>query len=326
MHVRHTMGGAALLDRLPAVEAVDADEVIEIVRGRFSSHRLTPTLAGLRLSMRTAVLDDMRLHVMNYGGPVIVDADPLETRYLLCLPLAGTATVRANGVRRTSTAGTPILLPVDGEFRLEWPDGTPQIVLDMPRPRFDELVSVMYGPDASILGDMPLIDLSTSRGRALQSELDALCEELNSGAAQAYPQFMRRNLAETVMARVISAIVGDRQSAGATVSNRGHTRVVRGFLGLVESMPDLTPVQAAELLRVPLRTLQQHVRDELGSTPSREIEDARLDRVRGRLLEADPAVSTVTEIAVDAGFGHLGRFSVQYRRRFGEKPSETFRR
>jgi len=34
---------------------------------------------------------------------------------------------------------------------------------------------------------------------------------------------------------------------------------------------------------------------------------------------------TVTEIATALGFVELGRFSVEYRRAFGESPSETLR-
>lgn len=40
-------------------------------------------------------------------------------------------------------------------------------------------------------------------------------------------------------------------------------------------------------------------------------------------MQADPAGTTVTDIAVRWGFPHPGRFSVVYRRRFGEKTSQT---
>jgi AraC-like DNA-binding protein len=36
--------------------------------------------------------------------------------------------------------------------------------------------------------------------------------------------------------------------------------------------------------------------------------------------------ATVTEIATGLGFVELGRFSVEYRRMFGESPSETLHR
>ncbi len=36
--------------------------------------------------------------------------------------------------------------------------------------------------------------------------------------------------------------------------------------------------------------------------------------------------TTVTMVALDCGLAHLGRFSQEYSRKFGEAPSETLRR
>jgi transcriptional regulator GlxA family with amidase domain len=48
--------------------------------------------------------------------------------------------------------------------------------------------------------------------------------------------------------------------------------------------------------------------------------------VHALLLEADPTTTTVSDAAGRCGFLHLGRFSVQYREKFGETPSATLRR
>lgn len=49
----------------------------------------------------------------------------------------------------------------------------------------------------------------------------------------------------------------------------------------------------------------------------------RLSRARWALLSADASLTTVTAIATGFGFLELGRFSVEYRKVFGESPSRT---
>jgi AraC-like DNA-binding protein len=76
---------------------------------------------------------------------------------------------------------------------------------------------------------------------------------------------------------------------------------------------------------VPGRTLIKHFRDFKGISPMRYLRNARYERVREALSRAEPEQS-VTEIALRYGFAHMGRFSVEYRIRFGESPSQTLRR
>jgi AraC-like DNA-binding protein len=63
-----------------------------------------------------------------------------------------------------------------------------------------------------------------------------------------------------------------------------------------------------------------------GTTPMDHIRARRLERVHDELLAADPLATSVTDVAMRWGFGHLGKFAQAYRRRFDERPSETLRR
>jgi transcriptional regulator GlxA family with amidase domain len=55
------------------------------------------------------------------------------------------------------------------------------------------------------------------------------------------------------------------------------------------------------------------------------VRSARLAQARAELASPRPGAS-VTRVALDCGFTHLGRFSREYARRFGERPSETLQR
>jgi AraC-like DNA-binding protein len=88
------------------------------------------------------------------------------------------------------------------------------------------------------------------------------------------------------------------------------------------------PVQLdtlAQIAGVRPRTLEAHFRQFLATTPLGWVRQARLARARRRFLAAS-ANETVTSIALESGFGQLGRFAGQYSLHYGESPSKTLRR
>lgn len=81
----------------------------------------------------------------------------------------------------------------------------------------------------------------------------------------------------------------------------------------------------AAAANVPARTLLDGFRRFRQTSPGRFLRDIRLDRSRASLLSPHGEAS-VTAIALEAGFTHLGRFARDYADRFGEKPSQTLAR
>ena len=76
-------------------------------------------------------------------------------------------------------------------------------------------------------------------------------------------------------------------------------------------------------LAVSERTLRKAFHKIHGLSPCRHLRMLRLSQARQALLSADCRIVTVTEIATCFGFVELGRFSVEYRKVFGESPSQT---
>ena len=71
-------------------------------------------------------------------------------------------------------------------------------------------------------------------------------------------------------------------------------------------------------------TLFSNFRKFRGCTPWEFLTTTRLELAHERLLDATQSDS-VTSIAHSLGFTHMGRFSMIYRKRYGEKPSETMK-
>ncbi|MDH2405790.1 helix-turn-helix domain-containing protein [Bradyrhizobium sp. SSUT18] len=98
------------------------------------------------------------------------------------------------------------------------------------------------------------------------------------------------------------------------------------MLALSEPDEPLHISAVCRALAVSERTLRKAFHKVHGIPPCRHLRMLRLSEARRALLSADSQLVTVTEIATGFGFVELGRFSVEYRRVFGESPSKTLHR
>ena len=73
------------------------------------------------------------------------------------------------------------------------------------------------------------------------------------------------------------------------------------------------------------RSLDYAFREVFGVTSKQYLQASRLGCVRKELCRNGPAVK-ITDVAAEWGFWHMGKFAADYRRQFGELPSETLRR
>jgi transcriptional regulator GlxA family with amidase domain len=117
-----------------------------------------------------------------------------------------------------------------------------------------------------------------------------------------------------------------------TVAETASARDSKRCRDLVEQAENLALADLDELLHISAicralavseRTLRKAFHGIHGLSPCRHLRMLRLSRARRALLAADCKLVTVTEIATCFGFVELGRFSVEYRKIFGESPSQT---
>lgn len=106
--------------------------------------------------------------------------------------------------------------------------------------------------------------------------------------------------------------------------NRLAKQVERMVLADLRRRPSIAEI--SRKLGVSDRYLRKVFQIVHGIPPSKHLRMLRLSRARQALLSAHGRSPTVSKIAIRLGFSELGRFSVEYRKRFGESPSATLRR
>lgn len=147
-----------------------------------------------------------------------------------------------------------------------------------------------------------------------------LCGE---AGAPAGPDPEADALEQECLSRLVRVLVPDGQPDGlplparSTVVRRAE-ELMRGRLQV-----PLGVVELCSALGVSDRTLRLVFKEQYGCGPMIFYRRLRLNAARARL--ASGAGVTVAEAAREFGFTHLGNFAADYRRQFGERPSETGR-
>jgi AraC-like DNA-binding protein len=123
-------------------------------------------------------------------------------------------------------------------------------------------------------------------------------------------------------------VISPRAMSSSRTTGRSDAAIVERFRQYLEEnqYAPLCSKKISADLGVSERTLRAACKRNLGMGPVRYRNERRMELVLLALLRANPERETVTQIAMDHDFWQLGRFSVVYRKLFGESPSLTLRR
>jgi len=157
---------------------------------------------------------------------------------------------------------------------------------------------------------------------ALRGELNKW-KQLETHGAHLRPAIISRR-EESLALSVLDALVDERfiESDDLKKSNRYLAR----SLDLIHGS-ELENISAAELCKhagCSQRTLEICFKKRFGVTPKKYIKCLRLAQVRKGLQSFDKqGVESIIELAGINGFWHMGQFAADYRRIYGQLPSET---
>lgn len=139
---------------------------------------------------------------------------------------------------------------------------------------------------------------------------------------------MQKGLEQALLSSVLKAVGGDEGMAGGSTSSPSHRHklVARAQDYMREHVEEpLTVEDLCRTLQVSRRTLQYSFQEILQLNPVSYLRAMRLNGVRRMLKSSGAQRQSVQDIAARWGFWHLSHFANDYRRMFGELPSETLR-
>lgn len=294
--------------------AVLRDEVAT----RVTPHEVTSAGDPLDGAVGVLPMPSTRLVFIRYGGEVVVEAPATGDRVVAVVPLGPMGVVLGAARARVE----------DVAFMLERADRT----LMRPDPWAGSLVLAadderLARHRSTVFGDAEVAASPFGQSRAIahgcRSAWNAVTTLPDSTPEEVVGAFLG-----VVEDQILTSMVlaWDQDSAGDDPLKGADSRVreLRDWLRANHGV-GVGIVQMAQAVGLSVRQLQAVVQRCTGQTPTELLREVRLAQARSRLVDADPAHATVSSIAHRSGFAHLGRFSVQYRERFGESPSATLR-
>jgi len=126
-----------------------------------------------------------------------------------------------------------------------------------------------------------------------------------------------------IVLTLLRAALADSADVDRSDSSR-RARAVSEAIAYITDHRDES-VTVAEICRgtgIALRTLNRAFREHFGVGPKAYLIRQRLSDVRSELISA-PSGTVIADVANSQGFWHMGQFASDYRRVFGELPSET---
>ncbi|MEV0069112.1 AraC family transcriptional regulator [Amycolatopsis sp. NPDC050768] len=289
----------------------DVDLARAQVAGSYCPHDLTPRGPAFHARHAEASGDELGVFSLSYGGDrVQVDPVPFGDFVLFSRPLAGELTI-GNDTR--VAAGQTVALDARSAHALTFGPGCRLLTVKLP--------GKLLARAAAASGRAA--DIRT--GPALDpAPWDAVTrfvvrEVLPHGLLKAP---FGTSVAQLVAVAALDSFGGSaptrRQSSAADVVRRA-CEYIEAHAGAAVGLLDI-----AAAADVAPRTLQDHFREQLGTSPTARLRQVRLERVHAELLAGTG--KSVTEVATRWGFGNLGRFAADYRRTFGTTPSDDLRR
>ena len=309
-----------LSERSQIFQLADAYAVSDYVNQHVGSHCIRlPPKGRPQASISHRRFSSLDLCRISYGAPVRVTSVALETIYHLQILLTGHCRSNARGEDHVFGPGEILLINPDDPVDLTYSADCEKFIIKLP-------VRLLENACLDQHWTLPQQGIRFAAARHALSEMDGflpllglICHEAENAADPEVQSLYERIVANKLLTLLASNVM----RVIPQLAQGGGFEAVREFIEehLTE---DISVDQLMAIAKVSERSLYSLFERQVGLSPRGYVRQRKLDRVHACLQLT--AARSVTEVALDHGFMHLGRFSEAYRKRFGELPSHTWKR
>lgn len=315
----------ALLRQFEILATADPRVARRFIGSVFSPHSQSVLEGELAVRMHYAALPSVGVAMLEYGAHVRVET-ALQTWFGAVYPLRGSFAVTGPAGRVRADQDTAVILSPTQQITLEFAADCTILVVKMDRIAVERAAITTFGKPLEAALEFACAMPMARAGVASFWRLAALLVRELADAGSALAQGQASLDFEQLLLRALLFVQPQDDAQGGHSRLRIAPRYVKQAEAYMLDHADdrLTLETLCAITGVSRRTLYGGFRQYRGVSPMAYLKNIRLERARRDLLAAH-AGARVTDIALHWGFTQLGRFSVEYRERYGESPSDTLK-
>lgn len=306
----------------------DADEVRHEVSQIFCEHDLR--VVGKRQSLNTELRfrrgKKASYGRMLYGATVDIEPGSLNDFYLIQLPISGQESIHCGSQSVQSDPNTGTIISPALEFRMRHECNAEKLFIRVERAALEHQYLQYHGRvPCGPLNFQPAIPFNVQATQSLRRLFEWQLSEASEGTLFDQP-LVAAQFEEALMLSLLSTLPHNQTqpSSRELAVAPGFVRRAEAYIEHNAHLP-LTAGDIADHAGISIRSLFAGFRKYRNTSPMQHLKDVRLEGVRSQLTHPTHD-TTVTQVALDWGFSHLGLFASAYEQRFGELPSATLRR
>ncbi|MDR3469253.1 MAG: AraC family transcriptional regulator [Xanthobacteraceae bacterium] len=314
-----------LLNEFEVMQTRDVEAARQTLIRRFgASHfELTDAAGGFEASASVAPLGDVTICSCSYSTGVQLGFSASPTvRQLICLSGSGHAVIGARRVDFDAQnwsvvipSGVPVDFTFSANFRL--------LVVWIDSGRLDRTITALWGTPRTGALVARQSDPTSPALLALRRAVEFAISELEIVGSKSSPVALAE-MQDLIVTRFLYGHYADFVDGAAReplMPSRPQMRHLEDYLKTHWNEP-ATVDKLAQIANVGARSIFRYFKQVHGATPLDFMKTLRLQEVRRGLLRPHDATSVSSE-ALRCGFNNMGHFAKDYRRKFGELPSET---
>jgi AraC-like DNA-binding protein len=313
------------LDRYPILRSADVAEIAHVIRATFGARRFDVAGRRAQLSLhanfwRTSAI---MLSFGHHTGAEIEVKYSGVPYFRQFFSLSGTTNLCVGSRECTFSPTTPCLVPANQSLHLKFAPQFENLVLRVDPAFLATKLRAMTGTAGLRVCPDPAQPPNAAGAARLERLIRFLVSELDR--QEAPPALF---VSEMEQALAVAFLCGNPQLFRKTPAETPpdvccrQLRIAEDYIDAHWDQP-LALENLTEVANVSARSLFHYFRKWRGKTPMQYLKEVRLKHAR-QMLQQSPDL-TITEIAFACGFGNLGHFAHDYRKAWGERPSDTRR-